>query len=78
MWNRIGQNKQLDANLYLAWGSDEEERFLTSNQEMTDLLESRAYQGFRFESVMLDGRDHDGTIFPGIRYGLIWVFSEKE
>ena len=76
LFNRIGEGGSLDVALYMAWGGAEEGRFLSSNAEMTALLESRGYADFRFESVQLEGRDHNGKIILGERGGLLWVFEK--
>jgi enterochelin esterase-like enzyme len=76
LFDRIGQGGKVNAALYLAWGDSEEERFTTSNAKLTELLQSRDYQGFRLKSVALKGRDHAGTAYPGIKSGLVWVFGE--
>lgn len=76
LFNRIGQGSELDAALYLAWGDAEEERFTTSNPELVELLQSREYQDFRFKSIAFEGKDHDGTVYPGIKYGLVWIFGK--
>jgi predicted alpha/beta superfamily hydrolase len=78
LWNVLGTGGSLDASLFLIWGQAEEDRFLTSNKEMVEVLERRDYQGFRFKSFAYEELTHGDVVFPGILDGLVWVFGEGQ
>jgi len=67
----------LPVTLYMAVGQREEERFITSNIEMAEKLESRGYTKFRFRFTAFRGLDHGTVVGPAIEGGLKWIFSEN-
>ena len=67
----------LPVTLYMAVGQREEERFITSNSEMAEKLESRGYTKFRFKFIEFRGLDHGTVVGPAVEGGLKWIFSEN-
>lgn len=73
---QIGDGGVVKGALFMAVGGQEEARFVTSNQDMADRLESRHYEGLRFESRTYSSDDHMSVVAPAIWAGLMWVFDE--
>jgi enterochelin esterase-like enzyme len=71
---RLGVNGSLPINLFMAVGGQEELRFTSSNSSLTDSLNSRNYQNFRFQSVVYPALGHD-TPADGFSDGLFWIFQ---
>lgn len=76
MVNRVGN--VLPVTLYMAVGRQEEERFISTNDEMTEKLESRHYTGFRFKSKKYYGLDHGTVVSPAVEDGLQWIFHTTD
>jgi predicted alpha/beta superfamily hydrolase len=72
LYNRLGS--VLPVTLYLAVGSEEEERFIASHAEMTENLKGRDYTGFVFKSKKYYGLHHGSVVSPAIEDGLKWIF----
>ena len=65
----------LDVSLYLAVGALEETRFVRSNSKMAELLGSRNYAKFKFQSKVYDKHDHTSVVSPAISDGLVWIYK---
>ena len=76
MNRRIGEEVPINGTLYLAVGGQEETRFVTSNKDMAQKLESRHYDGLRFKSRKYGSEDHMSIVTPAVWAGLLWVFGE--
>jgi enterochelin esterase-like enzyme len=76
LYNRSGENGILDVSLYMAVGEKEEKRFVESNQKMWEILASRNYAGFKFQSKVYDQKDHTSVVSPAVSDGLVWVFKD--
>lgn len=66
----------LNIDLFQGTGGSEEERFITGFYKMKDLLTSRNYKQFRFESRLFDGLNHGSIVYPGIEEGLRFIFNK--
>ena len=73
---RIGTQNNLNINLFMAVGGDEEGRFVDSNKELATVISSREYKGFRFTSHTKPGYNHSSILLPTLKEGLQWVFEE--
>jgi enterochelin esterase-like enzyme len=73
---RIGDGGVVKGALFMAVGGQEEARFVTSNQDMVNRLESRHYEGLRFKSKTYRSDDHMSVVTPAVWAGLMWVFGE--
>jgi predicted alpha/beta superfamily hydrolase len=71
---RLGINGSFPVNLFMGVGGQEELRFTSSNSSLTDSIESRNYQNFRFQSIVYPNLGHN-TVEDGFSDGLNWVFQ---
>lgn len=76
LYRRLEEIGQLDVALYMTVGGREEARFVTSNQQIAERLESRGYDRFRFQSEPYPALTHANIIRPAVVNGLHWVFGE--
>lgn len=68
-------NSDLNARLYMAIGSYE---FLDVFNELVNILNSRKYEGLKYEYKILDGIGHSGSKAEGYTRGIQFVFEIPE
>ena len=66
-------NRELNARLYLAVGSDEP--LATPTQELATIIRNRNYRGLQFESRIIEGERHSGNKPEAFNRALRWVFK---
>ncbi len=71
------RSKVVPASLYMAVGGQEEERFISSNRQMAEILEKRDYKDFRITFKEYYGLDHGTIVSFAIQDGLLWIFSDE-
>lgn len=76
MRDALNNDGVLPLKLYMAVGSLEEERFLKGFDDMTEWLNRRHYNGFKFKSVHYPGLDHEHVFYSVVEDGLVWIFSD--
>lgn len=74
-YERMKPELLLPLNLFMATGGAEEERFIVGFLNMKDLLLSRDYQQFRYDSKLYPGLNHGSIILPAVEDGLRFIFS---
>jgi len=74
---RVGPGGQLPGSLFMAVGTEDEDRFVDSNQDMAAVLESRDYPRLRFKNQVYAEEDHISVVSPAIWSGLLWVFGDE-
>jgi uncharacterized protein (DUF885 family)/enterochelin esterase-like enzyme len=72
---RVGEGGVVDAALFMAVGGQEQVRFVDSNREMANRLETRDYQAFRFKASTFRAHAHMSIVPYAIPIGLNWVFN---
>jgi predicted alpha/beta superfamily hydrolase len=65
------------ASLYMAVGGQEEERFITSNRQMAEILGKRDYTDFRVIFKEYYGLNHGSIVSVAFQDGLLWIFSDE-
>lgn len=76
--NYAQNHKDLQSNLYISVGQNEEdsESGMVSNMfQLTAKIESREYESLRIKNHLFENLDHCESGMPGIQYGIKWVFS---
>ncbi len=76
MNGRISDSGVVGGALFLAVGGQEESRFVTSMQDMTERLKSRQYENLRLQSRVYGSDDHASVVEPAVWTGLMWVLGE--
>lgn len=78
MYERLSNitNSSFDASVFLAVGGQELPHFVSGNQNLTNRLNSRNYNDFRFMGKIYKKYDHSTIVHPGFIDGLKWIFSD--
>jgi enterochelin esterase-like enzyme len=74
LYKRLQPANELNANVFMAVGGLEKNRFKQSNKELAEALESRNYAGFRIKNIYYEEHSHSTIVGPAIKDGLKWVF----
>ena len=78
MHERIEADLNFNVSLYMGVGGSEEYRFEESNREMTEILNNRNYNNFKFHNEVYSELSHGDVAYPNMNDGLQWIFSSKK
>ncbi|MDO3384647.1 alpha/beta hydrolase-fold protein [Gilvimarinus sp. SDUM040013] len=71
------QNKNLKAQAYITYGSDEYVPYVRALQRYTKQLEARDYDGLELSLAKVEGMRHVGMQFEGFIRALAWAFADR-
>lgn len=73
--DKIGTGNEVKMSLFLAVGSEEEERFLSSYTKMKDSLISRQFEHFKIEGKIYEDHGHSSFLSEAFLDGLTFVLN---